>query len=134
MIRRLCIIGVGLIGGSLARALREKRLVEEVVGYGRSTANLTEAVRLGVIDGAEASIGAAVRNSDMIVVAVPIGATRDVLTAVADALAPDAIVTDVGSTKVSVTEDARAALGRRFADFVPGHPIAGRERSGVAAS
>ena len=134
MIRRLCIIGVGLIGGSLARALRRARAVQEVVGYGRSTANLTEAVRLGVIDGAEASIAAAARNADMVVVAVPIGTTREVLAAVADALMPDAIVTDVGSTKVSVIEDARATLGDRFAAFVPGHPIAGRERSGVAAS
>lgn len=134
MIERLCIIGVGLIGGSLARALRAREHVSEIVGYGRSVANLDEAVALGVIDGAETSIAAAVRDADMVVVAVPIGAMGGVLREVAAALAPNAIVTDVGSTKVSVVHDAQAELGPRFADFVPGHPIAGTERSGVAAS
>jgi prephenate dehydrogenase len=134
MIERLCVIGVGLIGGSLARALREGKFVREVIGYGRSAANMMEAVRLGVIDGAETSPAAAVRDADMVVIAVPIGSTREILDNIATALAPDAIVTDVGSTKVSVLRDARAALGARFADFVPGHPIAGTERSGVSAA
>lgn len=134
MIERLCVIGVGLIGGSLARVLRMREYVGEIVGYGRSVAHLDEAVRLGVIDGAETSVAAAVRDSDMVVVAVPIGAMRSVLGEVAAALAPNAIVTDVGSTKVSVVRDAHEALGPRFAGFVPGHPIAGTERSGVAAS
>jgi len=134
MIERLCIIGVGLIGGSLARALRAREYVGEIVGYGRTAANLYEAVRLGAIDGAETSVAAAVRDADMVVVAVPVRATREVLEQMRDALAPEAVVTDVGSVKLSVVADARAALGARFADFVPGHPIAGTERSGVAAS
>ncbi|MFL6713153.1 MAG: prephenate dehydrogenase [Sulfurifustis sp.] len=134
MIERLCIIGVGLIGGSLARVLRAREHVGEIVGYGRSVAHLDEAVRLGVIDGAETSVAAAVRDADMVVIAVPIGAMRSVLSEVAAALAPNAVVTDVGSTKVSVVRDAQAELGSRFGDFVPGHPIAGTERSGVAAS
>ena len=134
MIERLCIIGVGLIGGSLARALRAQEYVREIVGYGRTAANLHEAVRLGVIDGAETSVAAAARDADMVVVAVPVRATREVLEQMRDALAPEAVVTDVGSVKLSVVADARAALGARFADFVPGHPIAGTERSGVAAS
>ncbi len=134
MIDRLCVIGVGLIGGSLARALRDAKFVREVVGYGRSAANLAEAVRLGVIDGAQTSPAAAVRDAQMIVIAVPIGMTREILENIAAALAPEAIVTDVGSTKVSVLRDARATLGERFADFVAGHPIAGTERSGVTAS
>lgn len=134
MIDRLCIIGVGLIGGSLARALRAKQFVREVVGYGRSLENLNEAVSLGVIDGVEASVPAAVRNADMVVVAVPIGSMREVLAQVRQTLRPGAVVTDVGSTKMSVVWDARAVLGERFSDFVPGHPIAGTERSGVAAS
>ena len=134
MIERLCIIGVGLIGGSLARALRAADAVDEVVGYGRSVENLDEAVRLGVIDWAAASPAAAVRDADMVVVAVPIGATREILDQIRDALAPGAVITDVGSVKAPVVGDARAALGARFADFVPGHPIAGTERSGVGAS
>ncbi|OGI65759.1 MAG: prephenate dehydrogenase [Candidatus Muproteobacteria bacterium RBG_16_60_9] len=131
---RLAIIGVGLIGGSLARALRAQGSVGEIVGYGRTLENLSEAVRLGVIDGAENSASAAVRGSDMVVVAVPIGSMGQVLGEIRDALSPTAVVTDVGSVKAPVVTDARAALGTRFRDFVPGHPIAGTERSGVTAS
>jgi prephenate dehydrogenase len=134
MIERLCILGVGLIGGSLARALRAADFVDEVVGYGRSVANLDEAVRLGVIDEVAANASAAVRGADMVVLAVPIGATREMLDQIRDALAAGAVMTDVGSVKAPVVEAARAALGERFADFVPGHPIAGTERSGVGAS
>lgn len=134
MIERLAVIGVGLIGGSLARALRAHRCVGEIVGYGRTLANLEEAVRLGVIDGVETSVAGAVRGADTVVVAVPIGSTRDVLEQVRDALSPTAVVTDVGSVKAPVVADARAALGERFKDFVAGHPIAGTERSGVIAS
>ena len=133
-IERLAIIGVGLIGGSLARALRAQGSVGEIVGYGRTLENLSEAVRLGVIDGAENSASAAVRGSDMVVVAVPIGSMGQVLEEIRDALSPTAVVTDVGSVKAPVVTDARAALGTRFRDFVPGHPIAGTERSGVTAS
>lgn len=134
MIDRLAIIGVGLIGGSLARALRAQNSVGEIVGYGRRLENLGEAVRLGVIDGAEASAAAAARGADVVVVAVPVGSTRAVLAEIRDVLAPNAVVTDVGSVKAPVVADAHAALGPRFGDFVPGHPIAGTERSGVAAS
>ena len=133
-IERLAIIGVGLIGGSRARALRAQGSVGEIVGYGRTLENLSEAVRLGVIDGAENSASAAVRGSDMVVVAVPIGSMGQVLEEIRDALSPTAVVTDVGSVKAPVVTDARAALGTRFRDFVPGHPIAGTERSGVTAS
>lgn len=134
MIERLTIIGVGLIGGSLARALRARGYVGEVVGFGRSVANLNDAVRLGVIDGVETSAAAAARGADMVVVAVPIGSTRPVLEQIRDTLSPGTIVTDVGSVKASVVNDARAALGERFPKFVPGHPVAGTERSGAAAS
>jgi prephenate dehydrogenase len=134
MIDRLSIIGVGLIGGSLARALRNADAVGEVVGYGRSVANLDEAVQLGVIDEAAANISTAVRDADMVVVAVPIGSMSAVFDEMRDVLAPEAIVTDVGSVKTTVIHDARATLGDRFSDFVAGHPIAGTERSGVAAS
>ena len=134
MIGRLSILGVGLMGGSLARALRAANFVREVVGYGRTLANLNEAVQLGVIDGAAASPADAVRGADMVVIAVPIGATREVLEQIRDALSPSAVVTDVGSVKGAVLEAARATMGPRFGDFVPGHPIAGTERSGVGAS
>jgi len=134
MISRLCIIGVGLIGGSLARALREARAVGEIVGYGRSLGNLQQAVELGVVDRAAVSAADAARGADMIVLAVPVGAMTEILGEIAAAVDDGGVITDVGSVKGGVIEVARQALGARFARFVPGHPIAGTEQSGVAAS
>lgn len=134
MINRLAVIGVGLIGGSLARALRDARAVGEVIGYGRSLGNLQEAVELGVIDRAAVSVKDAVREADLVVLAVPVGSMLERLREVAAMLPADAVATDVGSVKGSVIASARAAFGDRFGAFVPGHPIAGTEQSGVAAS
>jgi prephenate dehydrogenase len=134
VIDRLTIIGVGLIGGSLARALREVRYVREVVGYGRSLGNLQQAVELGVIDRAAVSVADAVHGADMIVLAVPVGTMPEILQTFAPVLPERAVITDVGSVKVAVIDAARKALAARFAHFVPGHPIAGTEQSGVAAS
>ena len=134
MINKLCIVGIGLIGGSLARALRVAGYAHEIVGYGRSLGNLQQAVELGVIDRAEVSLTDAVRHVDMVVLAVPVGCMAEILGEVGPALADRAVVTDVGSVKGSVIEAARKALGKRFTHFVPGHPLAGTEQSGVAAS
>lgn len=134
LIRRLCVIGVGLIGGSWARALRTAGQVDQVVGCGRNRENLERAVALGVIDSYSDDPAAAVQGADLVAVAVPLGAMADVFRRIAPALAPDAVVTDVGSAKGLVIENARAELGKRLADFVPGHPIAGTEKSGVEAS
>ncbi len=134
MIDKLCIIGIGLIGGSLARALRDASYVREIVGYGRSVGNLQQAMELGVIDRAEVSLPDAVYDADMIVLAVPVGNMAEILNALGSVLPEQAVVTDVGSVKGSVIAAARTALGTRFAHFVPGHPIAGTEQSGVAAS
>jgi prephenate dehydrogenase len=134
MIRRLAVIGVGLIGGSLARALRTAGAVDEVVGCGRSTANLERAVDLGVVDRWTHDPAQAVAGADLVFVAVPLGTMGQVFVAIRDALAPDAVVTDGGSVKGSVVADARAAFGQVPPRLVPGHPIAGTERSGVDAS
>lgn len=134
MIRRLCVIGVGLIGGSLARALRAAGYCQEVVGAGRNPEHLRQAVELGVIDRFETDLALAVRDADMVLVAVPLGAMQPVFAALRDHLAGDAVLTDAGSAKASVIEAARAAFGRLPNCFVPGHPIAGTEQSGVAAS
>ena len=134
MIRRLAVVGVGLIGGSLARALREAGQVGEVIGCGRGRQNLERGVALGVIDRYTHGVAEAVDGADMVFVAVPLGAMRDAFAAMRDRLAPDAVVTDGGSAKASVAADARTALGDRIASFVPGHPIAGTERTGVEAS
>jgi prephenate dehydrogenase len=134
MINRLAVLGVGLIGGSLARALRDAGHVREIVGYGRGLANLQRAVELGVVDRIETSLGAAVRDADIVVLATPVGSMPEMLTGIAPYLAANAVVTDVGSVKGTVAAAARAALGAGVARFVPGHPIAGTERSGVDAS
>ena len=134
MFRQLTIIGVGLIGGSLARALRQVNACEKIVGYGRDQAHLQQALDLGVIDRYELDIAKAVAGADLVVLAVPLSAMGAVFTAIRPHLAADAIITDVGSAKVAVIEAARNGLGERVDTFVPGHPIAGTEQSGVAAS
>lgn len=134
MIDKLAIIGVGLIGGSLARALRATGWVREIVGYGRSIGNIAEAVRLGVIDYAATNPMEAVRDADVVVIAVPVGSIGPVLERIVPALTDRTVITDVGSVKAPIVAAARAALGTRFPAFVPGHPIAGTERSGAAAA
>ena len=134
MIRRLCIVGTGLIGGSLARDLRRVGEVGEIVGSSRRAANLERAVELGVIDRFDVDVARAAAGADMVVVAVPLGATQAVFERIRDAVDNDAVITDVGSAKGSVVAAARAALGRRLSRFVPAHPVAGTEHSGVDAS
>lgn len=131
---RILIIGVGLIGGSLARALRRAGQRVEIIGYGRNHLNLQRAVELGVIDRFVTTLPAAVAESDLVVIAVPVGSTAAMLGAIRPYLAPGTVVTDVGSTKGSVAVAARAMLGGALTHFVPGHPIAGNERGGVEAS
>ena len=134
MIERLAIIGVGLIGGSLALALRQGGACREVVGCGRNQANLDRAVALGVIDRYTHDPAEAVAGADMVLVAVPLGAMRAVFAAMRPGLSPETVVTDAGSAKASVVLDAQAAWGELPAGFVPGHPIAGTEQSGVEAA
>lgn len=133
-VARLAVIGVGLIGGSLARALRETGAVSEIVGCGRDAGNLQRALALGVIDRHTHDPAVAVAGADLVVVATTLGATAGVLERMAPALGAGTIVTDVGSAKCEVAEAARRTLGPHLARFVPGHPIAGAERSGVEAS
>ena len=134
MIRRLCIIGVGLIGGSLARALRRHTDCPEIVGASRNAAHLQKALELGVIDRYETDLGKAVAGADLVMVCVPLGAMEKVFAQIKDHLAPDAVLTDAGSAKACVVEAARRAFGTVPDFLVPGHPIAGTEQSGVAAS
>jgi len=133
MIDKLTIIGVGLIGSSLSLALKQAGAVGQVTGFGRNQQNLARGVELGVLDNFADSIEASVSDADVIVVAVPLGAMRQVFTALKPAIKQGAIITDVGSAKGSVVTAARAELGALFPRFVPGHPIAGTEKSGVEA-
>ena len=134
MIERLAIIGVGLIGGSLARALRQHNYVGEIVGCGRGKANLDAAVQLGVIDRYTHEPAEAVADADMIVVAVNLRTIPAIFEQIASSINPKAVVTDVGSAKEQVIVAAERYLGDAFERFVPGHPIAGTEKSGVEAS
>ena len=133
-IRRLAVIGVGLIGGSLARALRAAGAVDEVVGCGRGRENLEKAIALGVIDRYTHLPGEAVDGADMVFLAVPLGAMGATLAQMRDHLSPTAVITDGGSAKGSVVDDCRKVFGTVPATFVPGHPIAGTEKNGVEAS
>ena len=133
MINRLTIIGAGLIGGSLSLALKQAGAVAHVVGCGRNVDNLKKGVELGVIDSYQSSIVEAVKGADIIVVAVPLGAMRAVFDQLKGNIGEDAVVTDAGSAKGSVVKVAKACLGTQFNQFVPGHPIAGTENSGIEA-
>ncbi|HTJ92437.1 MAG TPA: prephenate dehydrogenase/arogenate dehydrogenase family protein [Pararobbsia sp.] len=140
--RKIVICGVGLIGGSLALALRRAGCVQansEIVGIGRSRASVDRAVELGVIDSAStfddvAGLAAALDGADIVLLAAPVAQTSALLDVMLPHLQLHTIVTDAGSTKGDVIAAARTSLGSRIAQFVPAHPIAGRERSGVDAA
>ena len=134
LINKLCIIGVGLIGGSLARALKKSHAVAEVIGVGRDVAHLEKAKSLGVIDKFDTDVTSAVKGCDMVVLAVPLGAMQSVFEKIAPVLADEMIITDVGSAKASVVRAAQVAFKKIPQTLVPGHPIAGTEKSGVEAS
>ena len=133
-LKRVALVGVGLIGGSFAMAVRRAGLSGTLVGVDRDAAALERAAGLGVIDTAATSVTEGVRGADLVVVAVPVRAIGGVLHDVALALEPRGVVTDVGSTKGDVVRIAREELRASFPRFVPGHPIAGREASGVEAA
>jgi prephenate dehydrogenase len=134
VIQRLAVLGVGLIGGSVARALKRAGKVGHVVGYGRNRANLDTALSLGVIDEIAASPEQAVEGADCVLLAMPVGSMAETFSRIATHLAEDAVVTDAGSTKQDVIAAARRGLGVRIARFVPAHPIAGAEKSGASAA
>lgn len=133
-LNKLVIIGVGLIGGSFALALRAAGAVREVVGVGRSAGNLEEALRLGVIDRIATDAATAALDADLVVLAVPVGQMAAVMASIAPHLPARTIVTDAGSTKCDVAALARQYLPGQLARFVPAHPIAGAEKSGAAAA
>ncbi len=130
----LAVIGVGLIGGSFAAALKSAGAVQRVLGVGRSRGNLERARALGVIDEIVDEPAVAAAQADLVFVAVPVQQTESILQQIAPALRPDTIVTDGGSTKQDVVAAASRALAAQAVQFVPAHPIAGAERSGVEAA
>ena len=133
-IGKLVVIGVGLIGGSFALALRRARAVERIVGVGRTRRNLADALRLKAIDEASQDPARAVRGADLVLLATPVGQMPAVMTAIAPYLPAHVVVTDTGSTKRDVIACARRFLGGHLPRFVPAHPVAGTEMSGAAAA
>jgi prephenate dehydrogenase len=133
-LERVAVIGVGLIGGSFALALKQAQACARVVGVGRSPANLKQALERGVIDAIETDAGAAARGAQLVLIAAPVAQFPPILKSLARDLAPGTVITDAGSTKRDVVDAARAALGAKSAQFVPAHPIAGAEKSGAGAA
>lgn len=131
---RILVIGLGLIGGSFARAARRLPKVEAVVGFDLNREECELGLALGVIDLIAEDLETEVRQADLVMLAVPVKAIERVLSQIAPWLKPDALVTDVGSTKVNVIEAAKRIWTVLPEGFIPGHPIAGAEKSGVAAS
>ncbi|MDH3240789.1 MAG: prephenate/arogenate dehydrogenase family protein [Alphaproteobacteria bacterium] len=129
---RVALIGLGLIGSSLAWAMRARGLARDYVGFSRSEATRSKALELGFIDRAAASAAEAVAGADLVVVAVPVGASGSIAEEIGPHLAPGSIVTDVGSVKQAVV-DAIAPHIPQGVHFVPGHPVAGTEHSGPEA-
>lgn len=134
MFERMCIVGVGLIGGSVARAARSRGLCQTIVGVGRSQASLQRALDLCVIDVAEQDVVKGVQGADLVVICTPVGAFETLFRQLKPVWSQDALYTDVGSTKSSVTAAVEAVFGAVPENFVPAHPIAGSESNGVEAS
>ena len=132
-LRQVAFIGLGLIGSSLARLMRERGLVERITASSRSQQTLATAQQLGIIDIGYSNPADAVRGADLVILAMPVNATEAVMAAIKPALSSSAVVTDVGSTKGNVIAAAKAVWGHVPENFVPGHPIAGSEQSGVMA-
>lgn len=133
LFNQLAIVGVGLIGGSVALALKQAGQTGTVVGVGRNMDALAEAIKLDVIDQAT-TLQEAVRDADVVLLASPVGQFPEIMQAIAPHLKPDVVITDAGSTKGDVIAAAHAHLGQHLSRFVPAHPIAGAEKSGVAAA
>jgi prephenate dehydrogenase len=134
LFERVAIVGVGLIGGSFALALKKANACRHVVGVGRGAANLKLATERGVIDSIAPDAAAAARGADLVLVATPLAQFKTVFAQMGSSIGAGALITDAGSTKQDVISAAREALKQKIAQFVPSHPIAGAEHSGAAAA
>jgi prephenate dehydrogenase len=132
MFEQLGLIGCGLMGGSFALALKKAGLVQRVVGYSKSPTTTARALQMGVIDVEAPSALLAAAGADLVLLAVPVGATEATLKSIKHLVTPEMLIMDVGSTKGDVVQAARNALGNQIASFVPAHPNTGKEVAGVA--
>ena len=134
MINKITIIGVGLIGGSLAKALKERNLAKVVFGYGRDQSRLEEAQKSNIIDAFSTNIKEAIDEANIIVIATPVGTFKDILGQIEPLISSNVIITDVGSTKSDIVNIVNDVLRDKSSCFIPAHPIAGKERSGFEVS
>ncbi|MEO1963394.1 MAG: prephenate dehydrogenase/arogenate dehydrogenase family protein [Cycloclasticus sp.] len=134
MFNKMCIIGVGLIGGSIARSTRKHKLCDDIVGVGRQQVNLQKAVELGVIDSYELTVAEATEDVDIVVICSPVGSFEQIFRELKPNWSDDCLYVDAGSTKQSVVAALKRVFGYVPSNFVPAHPIAGSENNGVEAS
>lgn len=127
--KRVALIGLGLIGSSLSHVMRQQGLAEHISGYARSAATRAKAVELGLVDSMHESAAAAVKDADLVILCVPVGACGAVAREIGPALKEGAIITDVGSVKTAIVRDVSPHVPANV-HFVPGHPVAGTEQSG----
>ena len=134
MMKKVCIIGIGLIGGSLAKAIKKSHQSEIVFGYGRDEERLERAQKGNVIDQYSADIGEALDGANMVIIATPVGSYESILKEMKPHITKDMVISDVGSTKVSVIEAVKAVFDGALDIFIPAHPVAGKEKSGFEVS
>ena len=134
MINKITIIGVGLIGGSLAKAIKENNLAKVVFGFGRDSNRLEEAQKANVIDQFSTNLNDAINNSDIVIIATPVGCFQEILSEIKPFLTSKIVMSDVGSTKTNIASIVSQTLGDYSNYFIPAHPIAGKEKSGFEAS
>ncbi|MBE8190016.1 MAG: prephenate dehydrogenase/arogenate dehydrogenase family protein [Candidatus Thioglobus sp.] len=134
MIDKICIIGVGLIGSSFALGLKKANKIKTIIGFDEQKSSLEKAKKLGVIDDFSLDISQALSGVQMVLIATPVNSFKPILELIKPHISAEIIITDVGSTKSSVVEIAEMVFGKMPANFVPAHPIAGKEKSGVEAA
>jgi prephenate dehydrogenase len=132
--RKITIVGVGLLGGSLGLAIKKRALADHVTGYVRRTASITECLKAGAVDSCTCDLHEAVIDADLIVLCTPLAQMRALLKEMLPAIKRGAIVTDVGSVKATVVKDLESLVAKAGAHFIGSHPMAGAEKTGVAAA
>jgi len=129
---KVCIVGLGLIGGSIGLAIKRSNISNQITGYARSNSTLERAIELGLVDSVKDNLKDAVNNSDLVILATPLSTFRELVEDMSPFLKKGCIITDTGSAKLTVIEDLKDILPNGV-EFVPGHPIAGTEESGLDA-
>ena len=134
MLNKVTIIGVGLIGGSLAKAIKANKLANIVCGYGRDQSRLEKAKKGNIIDELSTDMAEAIKDADIVVIATPVGTFKQILKEIEPFISDQVIITDVGSTKTNIIKIVNEVLAKKSKYFVPAHPIAGKEKSGFEVS